>query len=110
LLVVMAIISVLAGMLVPILERSLDSARTIACTGNQKQLATGMLMYTGDNNEYFPYMNSGAAGTCWDFQIANYVDYKHKGAYAGIGPALFRCPKSKAYIPMHLSVNRAATR
>ncbi len=45
LLVVMAIISVLAMLLLPALEKARDSARAIACTNNIKQLATGEMIY-----------------------------------------------------------------
>jgi hypothetical protein len=81
-------------MLLPALQQAKNEAKNITCTNNLKQLGMGMLMYVNDYNSWFPYMNTGDAGTCWDFQIADYVKYKYNtpSAYNGIGPDIFRCP------------------
>ncbi len=52
LLVVTAIISILAGMLLPALERTLGQARQISCANNLKQLSTALDLYSGDWNDY----------------------------------------------------------
>ena len=54
LLVVIAIIAILAGMLLPALNRSLISARKTSCAGNLKQLNIAMMMYIKDFDEYVP--------------------------------------------------------
>ena len=54
LLVVIAIIAILAGMLLPALNRSLISARKTSCAGNLKQLNLAAMMYIKDFNEYLP--------------------------------------------------------
>jgi prepilin-type processing-associated H-X9-DG protein/prepilin-type N-terminal cleavage/methylation domain-containing protein len=48
LLVVIAVISVLAGMLLPALERARDSAMSILCLNNQKQIGIAENMYSND--------------------------------------------------------------
>src|SRR3989339_394776 len=50
LLVVMAIISLLAGMLLPVLSKALHTARAVSCQNNMKQLYLSVLLYADDNS------------------------------------------------------------
>ncbi|MBN2713867.1 MAG: type II secretion system protein [Planctomycetes bacterium] len=54
LLVVMAIISVLAGLLLPALQKALEQARTVACKSNLKQHWLCITMFTENNDNYLP--------------------------------------------------------
>ena len=55
LLVVIAIIAILAGMLLPALNKARETARSIACTNIFAQLAKYTALYVAENNDFFPY-------------------------------------------------------
>src|SRR5271168_2123532 len=54
LLVVMAIIAILAALLLPVLSKAKGRAQGITCLNNGKQMMTAMILYTGENSEFFP--------------------------------------------------------
>ena len=54
LLVVIAIIAILAALLLPALSRAKQKAQGALCLNCGKQLMTAVIMYTGDNNDFFP--------------------------------------------------------
>jgi prepilin-type processing-associated H-X9-DG protein len=54
LLVVIAIISILAAMLLPALSRAKESGKRISCTNNQHQLGLAAQVYLGDYAGFYP--------------------------------------------------------
>ena len=54
LLVVIAIIAILAALLLPVLSKAKQKAQGISCLNNGKQMMMAVILYTGENNEFFP--------------------------------------------------------
>lgn len=59
LLVVIAIIGILAGLLLPVLARSKEKARSANCLSNLKQWGAAFGLYADDNEEFLPRRGQG---------------------------------------------------
>jgi len=97
LLVVLAIISVLAALLLPSLKKAMNSAHMISCLSNMKQITLGFEQYFGDNNEHYPigrFWDTGARGqlpsVSWSETVAENIGYNTAGPIPQKNT--FRCP------------------
>ena len=107
LLIVIAIIAILAGMLLPALNRARESARTTQCLGNLKQQGTVMMLYQDANNSWVPVKTFKAmtdeGTTCdqgWAFLLLEYMGCKTKSTTSSYYvdknmPRSLYCPKDK---------------
>ena len=85
LLIVVAIIAILAAMLLPALNAAIGKAKSIKCSGNQKQLGLSFQMYCVDNNDFVPPMFGSSNQTpLWSSHMYNYNNQNRK---------LFNCPE-----------------
>ena len=107
LLVVIAIIAILAGMLMPALNKARASARKSNCISNLKQLGTVVQVYVDTFDGFLmPYNQTIVAGTkvrAWymaDTWISNYL-YKTTLTSAEVGKLkVMQCPEVPEGVPV----------
>ncbi len=80
LLVVIAIIGILAAILLPALQKAKENARRAVCINNLKQIGLGLRLFSGDNNERFPWGTNAGVGT------SNPANATVKGSFALLYP------------------------
>lgn len=94
LLVVIAIITILAAMLLPMLNKARETARASKCTSNLKQLGSFHAQYIGDYNDYtirYLYPEYGSGKTEWSYLMQLlYNNKKHLWGYPDIGHPDYR--------------------
>lgn len=59
LMIVMAIITILAGLLLPVLKGALDTARQVTCMSNLRQIGLAHQVYAGDFDEWMAILGRG---------------------------------------------------
>ena len=79
LLVVIAIIAILAGMLLPALNKARERARAAACINNLKSIGTALQLYVGDSDDVMPGENM-KSDNWWTTQLFPYI-YPGKPSY-----------------------------
>jgi prepilin-type N-terminal cleavage/methylation domain-containing protein/prepilin-type processing-associated H-X9-DG protein len=75
LLVVIAIIAILAAIILPVLANAKVRALQAQCMNNIKQVDTGILIFSGDNNNTYPAAGwqNGSYEISWDTIVYSYI-------------------------------------
>jgi prepilin-type N-terminal cleavage/methylation domain-containing protein/prepilin-type processing-associated H-X9-DG protein len=107
LLVVIAIISILAAMLLPALSLAKEKARSISCMNNLKQIGTGLIMYSDDNNDFlvpaeYDVRHGAKFQEGWPTLLynGNYLPAERSKTFYSVaqGPMVFRCPSARPQV------------
>src|ERR1017187_5164083 len=116
LLVVIAIIGILAGLLLPVLNKGKLNAQRIQCMSNHRQLCLAWRMYSDDNEELLPYASEDpfhpdTYSAAWvtgtlDFNPANPSNWDPEvnikksplWSYCGNSLGIWKCPADRSFV------------
>ena len=88
LLVVIAIIAILAGLLLPALDKVKKTAGRTSCMNNHRQLYLASFSYINDFSGWTP-------GCYWTYVAIDHASASGIGAYLGKAKNVFKCPSSR---------------
>jgi prepilin-type N-terminal cleavage/methylation domain-containing protein/prepilin-type processing-associated H-X9-DG protein len=108
LLTVIAIIAILAAILIPVVGRVREQARTSVCTSNLRQLGVGVYLYATDHNERLPPSRGGPPDNLfWEASLLTYIE-DHRILVCPELPVSITRPDTRINPPRTYSVNQLA--
>lgn len=104
-LIVVAIIAILAALLMPALDKALDSSRSTRCLNNQRQIGALVIYYTENNGGLMPRSGWYAPwtanwnGTIWTVHLSRYTSRPFTDYTSSlIKASVFDCPSRTGWI------------
>jgi len=107
LLVVIGIIAVLAGLLLPALSRARESARSIQCLGQMRQLGLAARLYAEENGDEFPRSQHSAfthGQLAWGRALASQLG-SDRAAWTNLLGGVYHCPSDRRTTPWSYGLN-----
>ena len=86
LLVVIAVIAILAGLLMPALNKARTKARSLACLSNLKQIGIAIVQY--ENGEYFPPRKQPSVTSGWSLSTGSILQKRAMLPYLTYTPGM----------------------
>jgi prepilin-type processing-associated H-X9-DG protein len=93
LIVVVAIISILAAVAIPMWMRAQRSARAVECMGNLRQIGNGLTRYLGEHEQTFPTLVMARESKKEDFPVMDTVLLPYV-----TDPKIFHCPEDEKHL------------
>jgi prepilin-type processing-associated H-X9-DG protein/prepilin-type N-terminal cleavage/methylation domain-containing protein len=107
LLVVIAIISILAAMLLPALSRAKESARSMRCLSQMRQIGLAVRLYAEENEDEFPRSQHSAFShgqLTWGRAIASQLGF-NKVTWTNLLSGVYHCPSDRRAAPWSYGQN-----
>lgn len=107
LLVVVAIITILAGLLLPALSKAVEMGRRISCANQLKQIGYAFQFYTDNESGHYPFASwivevgsSGNPTFSWDDQLCDYLSLgwsqtQREDTFPKRDAPILRCPSDR---------------
>lgn len=96
LVVVIGIITIVAGILFPVIARVRDRSKQLECSSNQRQIGVAMYNYSNDNRGVIPRYALGynqEYGPVWVTAISRYIGIEFSGSWSVFKTSrIYQCP------------------
>lgn len=97
LLVVLAVVSVLAAVALPMVARARSQSRLAQCIANLQQVNRAVLLYAEDHKDTLPFLESSPAPGPWWYYKEQVKSYLNLSGPPSPGEKVFGCPSDRGY-------------